>query len=292
MLTPYAAGLALLVLLPAGVTLALAFTSWDAITPPRWVGAANLRLLAGDRAFRMALTNSAVFAAIAVPARLALALGLAMLLHRPGRRVGAARTVALLPTAIPEVAYGLLWLWLFNPLAGPINALLTVGGTGGLTAWGDLPPRWLTMPTPARAAIVIMSVFTIGELLVLLIAARRVLPAELYDLAAAEGAGAWQVFRRVTLPLIAPVLALLALRDTVASFHLSFVPALVVTDGGPPQYATTYLSLFVYRTGFEYLQHGVAAAATLVVFGLTAVAVAVQWRILRGALAGPTHGGR
>ncbi|WP_189115467.1 carbohydrate ABC transporter permease [Pilimelia terevasa] len=280
MLAPYAAGLALLVFAPAAATVALAFTEWDAISPPRWVGLANLRELWGHEPFHKALTNSLVFAAVAVPARLALALGLALLLHRPGRRVGLARTVALLPTAVPEVAYGLLWLWLFNPLAGPVNRALTVGGGNGLTAWGALPPQWLTMPTPARAAIIIMSVFTVGELFVLLLAARRVLPAEVYELAAVEGAGRWQVFRRVTLPLVAPVLGLLALRDTVLSFQVSFTPALVVTDGGPPQGATTYLSLFVYRTGFEYLRHGFAAAATVVVLLLTAAAVAAQWWLL------------
>lgn len=281
MLAPYLAGVALLVLAPAAAMAVLAFTSWDALTPPRWVGLDNFADLWSDLAFRTALTNSAVFAAVAVPVRLALALGLALLLHRPGRGVGTARTAALLPTAVPEVAYGLIWLWLFNPVHGPVNRALTVGGTGGLTAWGGVPPQWLTMPTPARAAIIILSVFTIGEMLVLLLAARRVMPAEVFELAAVEGAGPVQVFRRVTLPLIAPVLGLLALRDTVLSFQVSFTPALVVTEGGPPQYATTYLSLFVYRTGFEYLRHGVAAAATLVMLALTAAAVAVQWRLVR-----------
>ena len=72
------------------------------------------------------------------------------------------------------------------------------------------------------------------------------------------------MFRRITLPLMAPVLVLLLLRDTILSLQFSFVPALVVTDGGPPPYATTYLSLFVYRNAFEYLRYGYAAAATLV----------------------------
>jgi multiple sugar transport system permease protein len=73
----------------------------------------------------------------------------------------------------------------------------------------------------------------------------------------------------------------LALRDTILTFQLNFVPALIVTEGGPPPYATTYLPLFVYREGFEYLRYGYAAAATVVMFGLTAVVVALQWRVLR-----------
>ena len=77
------------------------------------------------------------------------------------------------------------------------------------------------------------------------------------------------------------MLLLLFLRDTILSFQLNFVPALVVTDGGPPPYATTYLPLFVYRNGFEYLRYGYAAAATVVMLVLTALVVLVQWRIVR-----------
>jgi multiple sugar transport system permease protein len=104
---------------------------------------------------------------------------------------------------------------------------------------------------------------------------------KLFELAAVEDATWWDVVRRITLPLMAPVLLLLFLRDWILSFQLNFVPALIVTDGGPPPYATTYLPLFVYRTGFEYLRYGYAAAATLVMLALTALVVLLQWRIVR-----------
>ena len=185
------------------------------------------------------------------------------------------------PTAVPEIAYGLLWLWLLNPLYGPINQVLRLGGENGLTVLGRTPPQWLTDPTDARAAIILMSLFTIGETFIILLAARRALPPEVYELAAIEDATGWDVFRRITLPLMAPVLGLLLLRDTILSLQISFVPALVVTEGGPPPYATTYLSLFVYRNAFEYLRYGYAAAATLVMLVLTLVAVAMQWRLIR-----------
>ncbi len=231
--------------------------------------------------FRTALVNSLVFAAIAVPLRVLAALGLALLLHRRAAGVGPARAAAVLPTVVPDVAYGLIWLWLFNPLYGPINMLLRTGGENGLTIFGRLPPQWLTDPNDARAAIILMSLFTIGEGFILLLVARQSIPGELYELAAVEDATWWDVFRRVTLPLIAPVLILLFLRDWILSFQLNFVPALIVTDGGPPPYATTYLPLFVYRTGFEYLRYGYAAAATLVMLGLTAIVVVLQLRIFR-----------
>ena len=281
MLAPYLVGLVALVLLPAGVTLAMAFAEYDLIQAPRWVGLGNFVELTRDPAFRAALTNSLVFAAIAVPARLLIALGLALLLHRRTRVVGAARTSAALPTAVPEIAYGLLWLWLLNPFYGPINQLLRLGGENGLTVLGRTPPQWLTDPTDAQAGIILMSLFTIGETFIILLAARRALPPEVYELAAIEDATGWDVFRRVTLPLMAPVLGLLLLRDTIQSFQFSFVPALIVTEGGPPPYATTYLSLFVYRNAFEYLRYGYAAAATLVMLLLTVAAVGLQWRLIR-----------
>ena len=281
MLVPYVAGLTVLVAAPAAVTLALSLTEYDLIRPARWVGLGNFRELVEDDVFRIALVNSLVFAAIATPLRVLAALGLALLLHRRAAGVGPARTAAVLPAIVPDVAYGLIWLWLFNPLYGPINLLLRAGGENGLTVFGRLPPQWLTDPNDARAAIVLMSLFTIGEGIILLLVARQSVPSELYELAAVEDATWWDVFRRVTLPLIAPVLLLLFLRDWILSFQLNFVPALIVTDGGPPPYATTYLPLFVYRTGFEYLRYGYAAAATLVMLALTALVVLLQWRIIR-----------
>jgi multiple sugar transport system permease protein len=281
MLTPYVVGLVVLVGVPFAVTVGLAFAEYDLVRPPRWAGSGNFAELWRDPIFRTALTNSLVFAAVAVPARILIALGLALLLHRRATGVGAARTAATLPVAVPEIAYGLLWLWLFNPLYGPINQVLRVGGENGLTVLGRTPPQWLTGPNDARAAIILMSLFTIGETFLILLAARRALPAEAYELAAIEDATGWDVFRRVTLPLMAPVLVLLAVRDTIQSLHFSFVPALVVTGGGPPPYATTYLSLFVYRNAFEYLRYGYAAAATLVMLALTVLAVVVQLRLVR-----------
>ena len=281
MLAPFLLGLAALVFIPAAVTLVLAFADYDLIQSPRWIGLGNFRDLLQDDAFRAAVGNSVMFAAVAVPIRLLLALGLALLLHRRAVLVGTARTAAVLPTVVPEIAYGLLWLWLLNPIYGPINQLLLLGGQNGLTVFGRIPPQWLTDPTDARAAIIIMSLFTIGETFIVLLAVRMSLPDEVFQLAAIEDATGWDVFRRITLPLMAPVLALLVIRDTIATFQYSFVPALVVTDGGPPPYATTYLPLFVYRNAFEYLRYGYAAAATLVILLLTVVAVAIQWQLVR-----------
>jgi multiple sugar transport system permease protein len=273
MLAPYLFGLALLVFCPALVTFGLALFEYDLITSPEWTGTANFRELWDDDLFRRSLRNSLMFIAAAVPLRLLGALAFALVLHRQFRGASAYRTAVYLPTVVPDVAYALLWLWIVNPLYGPLNLIL--GAVGGPT------PQWLTDPHDARWAVVLMSLFQVGEGFVVALAVRQSLPGDLYELAAIEGARPWYVFGRVTLPLMAPALLLLLFRDTIFSFQANFVPALLIFDGGPPPYATTYLPLFVYTNAFEYLRYGYAAAATLVMFAVTAAIVFAQWRILR-----------
>jgi multiple sugar transport system permease protein len=281
MVAPYVCGLVVLVALPALATFALALTEYDLVRAPSFVGLENFRELASDEVFRTALGNSLLFAAVGAPLRVGVALGLALLLHRRFRGVGVARSGVVLPTVVPEVAFGLLWLWLLNPVYGPINLALDLVGPPGVTAWAQPLPQWLTDPGDARAAIVLITLFTIGEGFVLFLVARQTMPSELYELAEVEDASAWVVARRVTLPLLAPLVVLMVLRDALLMFQLTFVPALVVTEGGPPLYATTTLPLFVYRTGFEYLRYGYAAAATLVIVALTVLLLGLQWRVIR-----------
>ena len=266
---------------PALVTFGLALTDYDLIGTPSFVGLDNFRELWRDPVFEHALRNSLHFAAVGVPLRLLAALGLALLLHRRFRGGGATRAAVVVPTVVPEIAYGLLFLWLLNPLYGPINLLLDLGGDPERTFWGARLPQWFTNPDHARMGIVLMSLFVIGEGFVVLLVARRSVPRELYELAAVEGGSAFAVFRRLTLPLMAPVLILLFCRDVIYSLQATFVPALVVTDGGPAPYATTYVPLFVYRNAFEYLRYGYASSAVVVMFVCTALIVLVQWQVLR-----------
>jgi multiple sugar transport system permease protein len=273
MLAPYLLGLTALVLVPAAITFWLALFEYDLIRSPEWIGVDNFRELADDDVFRTSLRNSLMFILFAVPLRLLGALAFALLLHERFRGAGAYRTAAYLPTVVPDVAYALLWLWILNPLYGPLNLLLdAVGAPQG---------RWLTDPLHAQWAVILMSLFTIGEGFLVALAMRQSLPRELYELASLESARPLYVFRRVTLPLLAPALLLLLFRDTIFSFQANFVPALVIFDGGPPPYATTYLPLFVYQNAFEYLRYGYAAAATLVMFGITAAIVFAQYLVVR-----------
>jgi multiple sugar transport system permease protein len=272
MLAPYLAGALLLFVLPAQLTFVLALTDADLLTSPRFIGLDNFRELAEDPVFVEVLWRSLLFVAIAVPLRLAIATGFALLLHARFTGVGAARTSAFLPSVIPDSAYALVWLFLLNPVYGPVNGLLELVGIA--------PVSWFSNGTAAFAAIVIMLAFTVGEAFIVALAARQELPGELYSLARLEGAGPWYVLRTVTLPLMAPVLLLLATRDTAVSLQASFTVTYLLTDGGPDR-ATLFLPIYAFDMGFESLRYGYASAMMLVSFAVCLAIGVIQYRIVR-----------
>ncbi len=256
-LVPYLVGMIVLVVLPALLSFSLAFTAYDALSPPRWRDFQNFRELFANPLFWIAVRNSMVFVLLAVPLRLLGALALALLLNQRRRGVGAYRVAVYLPTVIPDVAYALIWLWIFNPIYGPLNVAL---GAVGLPQ-----PTWLATGNGALIAIVIMSVFQIGEGLVVLLAGRQDIPEDFYQSAALDGGNGWQLFRWITLPLLAPWLLLLTIRDIIMSAQSTFAPAYLMTGGGP-YYATFFMPLLIYQEAFDRFRFGHGAALLLLLF--------------------------
>lgn len=264
---PFLLGSLFLVALPALVTLGIAFTQYNAIEPPRWVGLENFRRLLESPLARVSLRNSLVFLFLAVPLRLLGALGMALLLQRMGRFFAASRAVVYLLTITPEGAYALLWLWILNPLFGPLNVAL---------GWLGLPQaQWLVEPLPTQMAFVLMALFTIGEGMVVLLVGLRTIPKAYYEAARVDGASTLRTFTAITLPLLLPWMLLLILRDLVVSLQNTFTPSFVMTYGGP-YYATTYIPLLLYELAFDFFDFGLAAAllvATYVVTGMLVVGI-------------------
>lgn len=267
---PFLGAAVFLVAVPLVSTLWLATQRYDGIAPADAVGLANFEAIFTDPLFSQALDNSLIFAALSVPLRMAIAFGLALLLARQLPFGGLFRSLVYLPAVLPEIAFALAWLWILNPLHGPVTLLSHLGLA---------PGAWLTDPWSARFALVAMTLLQVGELFLVLLAVRRQLPEELYEVCALEGGSAWTAFRQITLPLLLPVLILLGARDVALSLQATFVPALVVTKGGP-NYATLFLPLYVYQTGFEYLRFGAAAAMTVFILAITAAMVALQASVL------------
>ncbi|MCO5222936.1 MAG: sugar ABC transporter permease [Thermomicrobiales bacterium] len=271
MLAPYLIGLAVLVIGPGLAGFALALTDYNAIQPPAWAGLENFRRLPGDQIFRIAVANSLLYIVLAVPLRLLGALALARLLQRPARRSLIGRAVVYLPTVMPDLAWALIWLWILNPIYGPLNQLLAVAGIDG--------PSWMVDPTSARLGIVLMMVWQIGEGLLVCLAALGSVDPDLPAQAAVDGGGAWSSFRDVIVPIIAPALLILLFRDTILSFQTNFVPALIVGKGGGPDYATMYLPMYIYTTAFEYLRFGYAASMTVAMYAITGTILLIQYKL-------------
>lgn len=272
LLLPMAIGTFLLLIIPALATLLLAFTDYNALQAPQFSGSANFERLWADPMFWAALKNSLWVAVVSVPLRLLLALLLALALHAPRRGAGTLRAGVFLPSVVPDIAWAILWLWILNPLYGPTAWLLG--------ALGLRPDIWLVAPWAGRGAVVLITLFLLGEIFIVLLAARREIAPELYELSAVEGASRFTIFCRVTLPLLWPVILFLAARDVALTLQTTFVPALIVTKGGP-NFSTLFLPLYVYQSGFEYLRFGYAAALTLGMFLITAAMMAVQVVLLR-----------
>ena len=272
MLLPFLGGTAVLVALPALLSAGLAFTAYDSLGPPVWTGFANLRFVLNDPLTSIAVGNTIWFVVLAVPLRILGALGLALLLNRERRGVGGYRSAAYLPTIIPDVAYALIWLWVFNPLFGPVNVLLD---------WLGLEtPGWVADEETARYPFLVMSLFQIGEGFLILLAGMRSTPRELYDAVAVDGAGRLRAFRSITLPLLVPWLLLLTVRDIIVVIQYPFAPTFLMTGGGP-HYSTLFLPYLIWEEAFERFRFGSGSLLMLATFLVTLALVAILFVVFR-----------
>jgi len=263
----------LLVAVPVALSIALAFTAYDGLSAPVWRGLANFREVLADPLFRTAGVNSLTFVALTVPLRVALALALALLFNRPRRGVAFYRVAVYVPTVVPGVAYALVWLWIFNPLYGPLNPLLA---SLGLPA-----PAWLVDERTALPALALTALFQIGEGFVVVLAGLREIPEDCYHASSLDGAGRLATLRHLTLPLLAPWLLLLAIRDVIVTAQTTFTPALVMTGGGP-YHATLFVPLLMYEVTFDRLRFGQGAAMTVLLLAVVGALIVLTYRAAGG----------
>lgn len=268
---PYAAGIGLLFVLPALLSFALAFVRYDGLSAPRPAGTLNFALAYTDELFLLSLANSLAMVVLPVPLRVAGAFLLAWLARR-GRLSRFLRAAVFLPSAVPASAFALAWLWILNPLYGPLNHAL---GAVGLPQ-----PGWLAESQWARPGIILSLLWLVGEGFLIGLAALYDVPGELEDAAAVDGAGALQTLRHVLLPLLAPVLLLLSARDASLLLQEAFISTRLLTQGGP-YYATYTLPQFIFEAGFGRLDFGVASAALWALYAVTGLVLVVVYIVAR-----------
>jgi multiple sugar transport system permease protein len=268
-------------LAPAGVVLALVaavpmlYVFWlslqdrTALRTPSFAGLGNYARLAADGRFWNALGNTLYFSAVSVALELILGLALALALARAGRARPAVYGALILPWAIPTVVSARMWEWIYNPEFGVLNHLL------------GAQVNWLGNPWLALHAAIAMDVWKATPFVtLLLLAALQGIPPDLYRAAAVDGAGAWTTFRRVTLPLLAPVILVAAVFRTIDALRV-FDSIYVLTGGGPANRTET-LSIYAYKVLFQTLDFGYGSALAVAMLVVTAAAALAYARLLRG----------
>jgi multiple sugar transport system permease protein len=241
----------------------LMFFSWDLLSPPRFVGFANIIRLFEDPKARLSLYNSAFYTFIAVPIQLVISFSLALALTQRIRFRDVYRAGFYMPIIVPLVASAVVWQRVFHPEYGIMNEML---------GWFGIPPRaWLFEPALAKPAFIIMSFWMIGRQMVIFIAGLGNIPQTLTEAASLDGASAFRRLTSVTIPLMTPLIFYNMVIAIVNSFQ-SFVPAQIMTDGGPEN-ATLFAVLYIYRQGFQNFNMGYASALAweffIIVVGFT-----------------------
>ncbi|MEU7820559.1 sugar ABC transporter permease [Catellatospora sp. NPDC049133] len=272
-LLPVLVGFAVFYGYPAARGVWYSVTDYNMLNTATYVGAENYTKLLRDEQFWNAMLVTAWYVVLNIGSQTLLALGIASLMHRLTRSV-VLRATLLLPWLVPNVTIGLLWMWLLDTNLGFVNQLLHTVGVGPVGFFTD--ETW-AMPTVAG----INTWAYTGYTALLLYAGMLQIPQYLYEGASIDGAGEWRMFRRITLPLLRPVLALVLVVSLIGSFQI-FDTIAVTTKGGPVS-ATQVIYYFIYLQAFKYFHLGYAAAAAVFLALILGVLTAIQMRLLRAS---------
>ena len=245
----------------------LSLTKFSGFGAVRWVGLQNYAKLFRDDLFYTSVYNTAYYAFLGVPAQLLVALVLATILNAKVPYVNAFRTAYYVPTVVPAVANVFLWVWILNYDFGLINSLLRLVGIPAV--------NWLWSTRIVKPALILMSLWRVGQQMVIFLAALQGVPEELLEAASIDGANGLQRFFRITIPMISPVIFLNLVIGIIGSFQ-TFTVALIATNGGPVN-ATLFYVLYIYRQGFQSFNMGYASGLAWILFLIILVLTGIQF---------------
>jgi len=233
------------------------FTKYNAIQPPEWIGLRNFVSLSKDPVFGKSIHVTFLFAAVFVPLNLAISLFLAAMLNLKVPAMRLIRTVYYLPSVLPEVVTGLVWVWIFNPDFGLLNYILYM-------ATGIRGPNWLGSEAWVMPAVIISALWGMGSGVIIFLAALQSVPGELYEAADLDGASVFHKYFNITIPMISPVILFNLLTGTIGALQ-TFARIYVMTQGGP-NYASYFYNLYLYNNAFSYFRLGLASAQAWILF--------------------------
>jgi multiple sugar transport system permease protein len=266
-ISPWIVGFFAFTVLPVGLSFYYSFCNYSLLQPPLFRGLYNYVSLAHDPIFWQVVRNTAYYASFALPLGMFAALAIAILLNNKIRGLGIYRTIVFLPSLVPAVASAMLWLWLFNAKLGLINLFLTKIGISN-------PPAWLDDVSWAMPALVLMSVWGVGNTVIIYLAGLQAVPRELYEAAEIDGASPIRKIWHVTLPGISPVIFFNLIMGIIGTLQVFGTPY-IMTGGGPAR-STYFYTMYLYDNAFVNLKMGYASALAwvqlLIVLALTGFA--------------------
>lgn len=254
-------------LLPLLASFYYAFTNYDLLSVPRFVGFENFdRMFTQDRQYWSSVKATFYFVVAGVPMRLVLALAVAVVLNKRFRGISVYRALFYLPSLIGNsVAVALVWKTLFGD-GGAVSAILNIVNI-------DMQYSIIGDPQTAIWSIILLVVWQFGSSMLIFLAGLKAIPSTYYEAALVDGANAWQKFFRITIPLLSPVIFFNLVMQTINGFRV-FTESYIVTEGGPLD-TTLFYALYLYRRGFEFFDMGYASAMAWVLLVVIATCTAL-----------------
>jgi multiple sugar transport system permease protein len=269
-LLPWLIGLVLIIGGPMLASLYLSFTNYSLIQAPSWVGLENYARMLSDPRLHKSIAVTFTYVFVGVPLQLIAALAIAMLLNEGMKGLPFYRSVFYLPSMLgSSVAIAVLWRQMFE-VDGLVNQVLRKFGIPATTSWiGD--------PQYALWTIILLHVWTFGSPMVIFLAGLRQIPGMYYEAASVDGASRWAQFRRITLPLLSPIIFFNLVLQIINAFQ-AFTQAFVVSNGtGGPADSTLFYTVYLYQRGFVQFQMGYAAAMAWLLVVIIAAFTAINF---------------
>ncbi|WP_255209350.1 carbohydrate ABC transporter permease [Vibrio diazotrophicus] len=247
----------------------MSFTDYDLMTSPEFIGIENYRyMLTEDDIFWKSMSVTFLYVFLTIPVKLAFALGIAFILNFKLRGIGFFRTAYYIPSILgSSIAIAVLWRALFA-IDGVLN--------GALGFIGIDPINWLGEPAFALFSITLLRAWQFGSAMVIFLAALQNVPQSQYEAAMIDGASKWQMFLKVTVPLITPVIFFNFIMQTTQAFQ-EFTAPYVITGGGPMK-STYLISLYIYETAFKFFDMGYGSALAWALFIVVAIFTSITFR--------------
>ena len=283
-LLPWALGFGVTVIYPLASAAWFSLCEYSVLTPAVFVGTQHYGQLFADEVFWLALGNSVLFACTYLPLSVGLSLFLALLLNLPIPARGFFRTLYFLPVVVPLVCLSVVWQWMLKGDGGLVNTLLEplIHGINHVLGLQVEAPNWLLEPGSARAALILASLWTSGNTVLIFLAALQGVPRHLYESADLDGASSLQKYWHIALPAISPVILFNVITGLIGCLQTFALPYVLAGGTDGPKRSLLFLSTYIFQNAFEYWSMGYACAVAVVLFSLILALTLVLLRVSKG----------